>query len=230
MPEKPKDIEEYKRWLKNKHDVTISDKTKAYYDSVASKIKLDIEKSKFWLQLKKDLEEYHDEYDIKKGYPLFMPHYDPVINIKGFDSFLLKTFRKNVLSNQYWPKAPRTGWILPSNWYSTINDIVRTFMTVKYLDGVEFLTDKIVSLCEQQQMTNSLSLEATEEGYYAAHLYVKREFEIPKVDWDTTRVNVLFEIQITTQLQEIIRSLLHKVLRRKTKENTTGRHKMAMGL
>jgi len=37
-----------------------------------------------------------------------------------------------------------------------------------------------------------------------------QEFEIPKFPYDTERVVVSLEIQITTQLQEVIRRLLHK--------------------
>jgi hypothetical protein len=45
----PKNIEEYKEWLKEKHGIEISDKTKTYYESVISKIKLDFEKSELWI-------------------------------------------------------------------------------------------------------------------------------------------------------------------------------------
>jgi predicted NAD-dependent protein-ADP-ribosyltransferase YbiA (DUF1768 family) len=52
-------------------------------------------------------------------------------------------------------------------------------------------------------------LEARPEGYYAAHFYARNEFEISKLDWDTERVSVSVEIQVTTQLQEVIKNLLH---------------------
>jgi hypothetical protein len=41
-------------------------------------------------------------------------------------------------------------------------------------------------------------------------LYIKQEFEVPKMVWDTEKIDVSIEIQITTQLQEAIRRLLHK--------------------
>jgi hypothetical protein len=47
-------------------------------------------------------------------------------------------------------------------------------------------------------------------GYYAVHLYTKDEFEITGPNWKTQRVICQVEIQITTQLQELIRTLLHK--------------------
>jgi len=208
--EKPRDISEYKKWLKEEHEIEISDRTRAYYDSVTTKIKQDLDKSDFWVQLTDNLGEYDGEYLAKTGYHLLIPGTKPELNIKPFDSFLLKTFRKNVLENKNWPDCPEGGWVLPNTWYSDINDIVRTLFVVKYLDGVEFLINKVKCLCEQHNTVCKVFLEAREEGYYAAHLYTKREFEIPKVTWDTERVNVSFEIQITTQLQEVIRKLLHR--------------------
>ncbi|MGB2841354.1 MAG: hypothetical protein WBC40_02565 [Halobacteriota archaeon] len=69
---------------------------------------------------------------------------------------------------------------------------------------------KIKSLCEQYGKNCKVFLEAREEGYYAAHLYTKHRFEIPKVTWDTEKIDISIEIQITTQLQEGIQKLLRK--------------------
>jgi len=207
---KPKSVDEYKRWLRKEHEIQISNRTRAYYDSITSKIKLDFEKSLFWVRLTENLREFDSEYQLKTRYPLLIAGFEPEVHIKLFDSLLLKTFRKNVLENKRWPDEPDGGWFFPDNWYSRINDIVRTLLVVKYLDGVEFMIDKIQTLCGQHRLPCDVFLEAREEGYYAAHLYSQQEFEIPRVTWDTERIKVSIEIQITTQLQEVIRKLLHK--------------------
>jgi hypothetical protein len=139
----------------------------------------------------------------------------PVILIKPFSSFVEKTYRKNILLNKNWPNEPDEGWILPSNWFSRINDIVRTLIQVKYLDGVDFLINKITSRCENQNISCIHFLEAREEGYYAAHLYIKNQYEIPKMSLGTDKVDINFEIQITTQLQDVIRKLLHTYYKEK---------------
>jgi len=72
------------------------------------------------------------------------------------------------------------------------------------------MINRIRGLCEQRSLPCQSYLEAREEGYYAAHVYIARNFEVPKVDWDTEIVKVSVEIQISTQLQEVIRRLLHK--------------------
>lgn len=207
---KPKNIDEYKKWLKEEHRTEITDSIQTYYDLVTNSIKLDFEKSDLWIHLSENLREYNDKYLMETGYPLLIPVLKQELYIKPFDSFLLKTFRKNILDNNQWPNEPKGGWVLPNNWYSEINDIVRTLFVVKFLDGVEFMINKIRTLCKQFSIECQVFLEAREEGYYAAHLYTCQKIEIPKIDWDTERIDVTVEIQITTQLQEVIRKLLHK--------------------
>jgi len=51
--------------------------------------------------------------------------------------------------------------------------------------------------------------EAREEGYYAAHCYPRFEINIPTLSWVTEATSVEFEIQVTTQLQDVIRNLTH---------------------
>ena len=208
---KPKNIDEYKKWLEEKYKSKVSYETQKSYDSVTNRIKLDLEESNFWTQLKKNLREFNGDYLTETGYNLLTnPEFEPVLHVKPFESLLLKTFRKNILENKNWPEKPTEGWVLPDNWYTKINDIIRTLLEVKYLDGVEFMIVKIKSICEEQGMKCKVSYQATEVGYYAAHLYIVNEFEVPKIHWGTERINVLAEIQITTQIQEVIRKLLHK--------------------
>lgn len=207
--EKPKDVDEYKKWLQDKHKVVISTKDEVYYKAVTERIKSDFEGSDFWLRLTDNFHEYNDEYLLNNtGYDL-LRDYKPTLLTKPFTSFFLKTYRKNVLLNKNWPKEPQGGWILPSNWHSKINDIVRTLIEVKYLDGVEFMIQKIKAFCEDRGSECLVFMEAREEGYYAAHLYLKQSFEVPRMTWDTEKVEVSVEVQLTTQLQEVIRKLLH---------------------
>ena len=79
------------------------------------------------------------------------------------------------------------------------------------------MSNQIQSLCGTHSLPCEFSFEAKEEGYYAAHLYIRPEFEIPEVTWNTKRIKVSIEIQITTQLQEVIRKLLHKYYEQRRK-------------
>ena len=96
------------------------------------------------------------------------------------------------------------------NWFSRINDTVRTCFVVKYLDGVNFLASQFADRAKAAEYKSRVDYEAKEEGYYAAHFYVSFPCEVPREDWDTKDETISVEIQITTQLQEVIRHLLHK--------------------
>jgi len=157
------------------------------------------------------------KYYLKTGYYLFLNDELPEIIIKPFDSFFLKTFRKNILNNNNWPESPHNEWILPTNWFSQINDIVRTLFVVKYLDGVSYFVNGLSEICESLNLKYKVDYEAKEEGYYAAHFYVEIRSEIPKENWDTIFHNIIIEIQITTQLQEVIKKLLHTYYKKSRK-------------
>jgi hypothetical protein len=217
---KPENIFEYKNWLKNSHSAEISDRSQTYYESVADRISRTLQQSQFWVEMIGCLHDVDGEYSLITGYPLFELGHRPQLCVKPFESFLLKTFRKNILNNKNWPSEPQGGWLLPSNWFTKINDMMRTLFVVKYLDGVQFMIEKLQSLCKSHDLDCNVYLEAREEGYYAAHVYTRMEFEIPRINWETEKVIVPIELQITTQLQEVIRKLLHKYYEDKRKRTT----------
>ena len=47
--DKPKDIKEYKKWLKDNHGVEITSRSQTYYKSVTNNIYSDFKTSSFWL-------------------------------------------------------------------------------------------------------------------------------------------------------------------------------------
>lgn len=207
--EKPKNIATYIRWLSDEHGVRVSHKTKTRYDSVVFKIQKEFENSEFWKAIHDRFDSFEQTYHLDTGFNLFISNAIPVIVTKPFKSFLLKTFRKNCLDNLSWPEPPDGGWLWPDRCYAQINDLVRTCFIVKYLDGVNRLLDSIHSICEAVGTNCRVDFEAKEEGYYAAHAYIDFTCHVPKHDWDTEEISVPIELQVTTQLQEIIKTMLH---------------------
>lgn len=216
-PEKPANMEEYECWLKEQHNVEITSRSITYYETVASKVERDFKSSSFWQAVGAQLQSINQEYYLKTNYYLLAVPNDPLPDLqkKPFKSFLLKTFRRNILANSNWPNEPEGGWLLPDNWFSRVNDIVRTYFVVKYLDGVDFLASKLAVICSSNNCNSRVDFEAKEEGYYAAHFYVAFPCEIPREDWDTKPETISIELQITTQLQEVIRRLLHSYYERR---------------
>jgi hypothetical protein len=208
--DKPTTVPQYLEWLKSKHSVEITPITETYYRTVADRIKGELAASPFWTEWVANLNVYHDQYLVNTGYLLLMPNPKPEVLTKSFRSVLSKSFRQNIVRNERWPDEPAEGWVLPSNWIGKMNDIARTVIAVKYLDGVEFMAEQTKALATKLSLNSRMDFEAKAEGYYAGHLYTYHELEVQKLNWDMERVRVSFEIQITTQLQEVIRLLLHK--------------------
>jgi hypothetical protein len=209
-------LSDYPIWLKNQHGVDTASLSAVYYDSVTQRMKHQFETGAFWRGWAAAFSELNDEYVIhSKGYPLWTGPNLPAVLIKPHRSFIEKTYRHNIVQNTNWPDAPPSGWALPTNWYSMVNDVVRATAVVKYLDGVTFLTERLRILCEGHGEKCDVAMEARAEGYYAAHLYIHYSCEIPKENWDTRRVRSRMELQLTTQLKDVITQLTHKFYERK---------------
>lgn len=208
MTDKKPTFAEYPRWLVDRHKCETGT-LRSYYGAVATKAKTDLESKPFWIELNRQIREFNDQYLITTGFPLQMNAKPLEVLIKPFDSFLLKTFRKNIGENRNWPANPDGGWFIPNACFGKVNDMLRTIVVIKYLDGIQFFLDRLKSFCDGQNVDCHVVLEARVDGYYAAHSYVKQTFEIPKPTWDTEIVEITVEIQATTQLQDAIRKLLH---------------------
>ena len=209
--EKPKDIEQYRRWLRGERGVHLATAFPAkYYDSAVHHAKREFGALPFWAALGPTLDEANAEYYTQSGYPLLHDTQVPEIDTKSYEALIEKTYRKNVLDNPKWPDPPDDGWLVPPSWMSRVRDALRTRLVVTYLDGVEFLADRLQALTQEHGLDCSVDYEAREEGYYAVHVYVTPKLEIPRLDWDTERISFPIEIQIHTLLQQTITRMLHR--------------------
>lgn len=204
------DLHSYEKWFQEKFGVEPYSKVSSIYEFVISKLLKDLEKSDFWKELNKNFSNYNDEYYLTYNYPLLKIESLQLL-AKPYKSLINKSFRKNILQNDNFPDEPINGWISPDNWFTKINDLIRTTITVRYLDGVKFIVDKIQALSQKHDYVFLVDYEAREEGYYAAHITTKGKFIIVDNEWKENEVLFPVEIQVTTQLQEVIKGLLRKM-------------------
>jgi hypothetical protein len=213
---KPTDLESYKSWLAEQSHIAIDRRLENYYTRETFIIKQQFETSNFWQEFLKNLDEYDiNYYRNSKGYDLFLKMNNriiqPEINIKPYNSVIDKTYRKNVIENRDFPKEPPEGWIYPDNLFLKINDIIRTSVIVKYMDGAKFLVNELTNLGDKYHKKIEPSYEARWEGYYAVHVSVPHTVKIANINLDATNeYQIIIEIQIITQIQDIIKKLLHK--------------------
>lgn len=222
---KPENEKEFIEWLKTELGFAVDDKYRFYYETVTKQLKTDFESSEFWNKVMSELIEINDKYLVQKGVHLLIPTNKPHIYIKPLDSVVIKAYRKNILNNTNFPDPPEKGWITPDNWLTEINDILRTTIIVKYLDGVQFTINELANIAADFFLKFDSSFEAREEGYYAAHSGIVHAFSIPDKIFLPTKINLSIEIQITTQIQEIIKTLLHKHYEEKRKIEPTKDYK-----
>ena len=199
---------EYKKWLEKEHGVKLSP-AKARYETIAKNMRDQFVASEFWRRFEAEFRNIGATFQTTTGYELFTTDKPGPVVMKSFDACLLKTYRQNVIDNDDWPHEPSRKWILPVNWFERANDIVRTLVVVKYLDGLNFVAQTLHEMASIFDLDPRESFQARDEGYYAAHVYLRPEIEIPGETWDMVRIKACVEIQIATQIQDVIRKLLH---------------------
>jgi ppGpp synthetase/RelA/SpoT-type nucleotidyltranferase len=221
--EKPENWRKYIRWWNENFDDQIDFGARKLYRDISTKVKYRFDHSDEFMTLIHQLHNYDAEYKRNFGYDLLMKSPEEInLSIKEWEQFILKVWRKNVVQNTNWNNEnwdkeickPNGGWITPSNWFEKIHDIVRTRIVVKYFDGVELLLNKMCDHFLSHSCQIDPDWEAREEGYYAAHLNVTREYEIP-IGLEIQKRKVSIEIQITTQMKDVITDLTHKYYERK---------------
>ncbi len=221
--EKPKNPREYILWWNKHFDTKINLSVKKLYDHVSKLVKQEFENSDKYKDFKHQLYNHEVEYRRSHGYDLLMKIPEEIsLGIKEWKDFISKVWRKNVVYNLNWVEEnwsqsvcePNGGWITPDNWFDNIHDIVRTTIVVKYLDGVEFLLDKMHNHFVDCGCQCTPDWIAKDEGYYAAHLNIAQDYEI-LIGMKTQKKTISVEIQITTQMKDVIASLTHKYYERR---------------
>lgn len=201
---------DYYTWLEEERNCPDLRILNNRYDSVAQFIQRSYQQSVFWQTFIEKCDEFDFNYKKECGYPLFRNKPDQELLVKPFDSFIEKTFRTNVLNNNNFPHPPTDDWLTPENWFSRIHDIIRTKVVCNYVDGVIFLSGQM-KLLHEKLCGESCKVDfiAYNDGYYAAHINLSAISEVPSERWDTTKIETQCEIQITSQLHDFVKELLH---------------------
>lgn len=201
-------LRQYPSWLASKELVTNLDVHKNHYDAATRLMEEKFRTSDFWLSILHGLKDVDAQYLIDYKYPL-IAQFTPELLIKPWNSFLEKTYRKNIVSNANFPNPPADGWLVPTNWYTAIHDTIRTTIIVKYLDGIPLLVEFLRQKSAQYDVEFHGGLEARVDGYYGAQCLCSTLCEIPTLDWKVVQTRVSLEIQVTTSMKDVIKRLLH---------------------
>lgn len=223
--EKPSDPETYGRFIE---DITgrklalLMD----YYENATSLIRTDFCKSGFYRDLKNELNSLNDKYLIENNYRLLDLGLCLVMKIKKFDDMLDKCFRRDILNNREWDTDSslwfdRYDWAHPLNCFEKLNDVLRTRILLRYLDGVELVLSILKKMSNRYGTKYELEYKADERGYYGVHFVVLFPSEILDIENGTKEVSARIELQLCTQISEVVNELLHEYYERQRLEKPT---------
>jgi ppGpp synthetase/RelA/SpoT-type nucleotidyltranferase len=216
--EPPATLEEYKRWALKALNVD--------YDSPVTVTEFEMRQDFVWNQainhaffkgIQAFLRESQEIYSRQKKARLFMTEDIPSVILaeKPYASMIEKSFRQNVIENSNFGSAPTNEktkpgeWLTPDNWFSRVNDIVRTTIVCKYVDGPKFLAERLSEYANRLGLKNHYKSQQKYDGYYAYHFYLTIPVNMLSSDRELIIVDAEIEIQLTTQLQEAIRTITH---------------------
>jgi hypothetical protein len=209
MPDKPS-FDEYKAWCVEALGINLDDpRFKLFYDLNVGRVLSTAQEHPFFLGADEFLSEACLEYDAAGPFGLLMGKNEIQLVTKPFDSVINKSYRKNIAFNDRYPRAPREGWLVPDNWFSSLDDLIRGTIVTKYIDGPEFLSKRLTDLAKRLSLDSLVSSRESDSGYYAYHFSLKMPVQVAQIDMTPIDLVTSVEIQITTQLQEILRKLTH---------------------
>ncbi len=216
--EKPLTMEAYLEWARATLGIDFANhKHQRVYETNITSALSTIQESGFLDGLTERLKACHEEYLGRNRADLLMRGRDAGPEVtplkKSYESAVNKTFRRNVLLNPNFPEAPAaTGWLTPTNWYSHINDLIRSTVVCKFIDGPAFLATRLVNYAESIGLSARSYSQERDEGYYAFHFYAKFEVDLVDLEWNIQKHAIEFEIQLATQLQDVLKELTRMAL------------------
>jgi hypothetical protein len=209
-PPRPNTIADYIEWASATLEVDFSAAaTRNQYETNVQSAQNTVQNSGFIRNFRAFITKLEEEYHARTGAQLLLLNGELTVLRKPFDSAVQKSFRHNVLRNRDFPNRPRKGWITPDNWYSKLDDLVRSTLVCKFIDAPKILAEALTNHAISDGCTGRHIHRSTDQGYYAFHHYTAFQVEVVDNEWNSQTTNMEFEIQLTTQLQEVLRELTH---------------------
>jgi len=149
----------------------------------------------FWTEAKRRIDQWRMEYRAANDADLLSQPGLPSFTSKAEGSIRDKLFRRCKQEADYLAKAvEKEGPPIPR-----LGDLVRTRIACRYIDGVEFLANKIVGLADEMKLSPERRREGRIEGYFAQHITVQQEV-IFRIVGHGQLAKVVCEIQIASEM------------------------------
>lgn len=206
----PKTLEEYFEWTQVTLQSDFNDsKSQRIYEVNLNNCFNAISEHSFLKGLQIEVEKWEAEYSTSTSSSLLMEKTPPKLVQKPYSSAVDKSFRFNIIRNDNFPHPPNKGWVTTDNLYFYFNDLIRCCIVCKFIDGPRFITDKLMRYAKALGLERRRYSQERDDGYYAYHYYVKLPVRLVDRYWQEKDSSIEVEIQITTQPQDVLRSLTH---------------------
>lgn len=206
----PKTQVEYVSWAKETLNIDYEGAHERAFRSNSAFALLTVQRHQFFQTLGEYLEVVSGEYAAEHRSPLLMNINPPELFQKSYESAINKSYRLNAVWNRRFPNNPQTGWVTPANWYILFDDLIRGTLVCKYLDGPPFLAKRLEQRAQGLGLACTVKALGRDEGYYAYHFHVKIPVDLVDAEFNEHPVDLSVEIQLTTQLQEVLYNITHK--------------------
>ncbi|GAB1053563.1 MAG: hypothetical protein Sw1PiTSA_41010 [Shewanella algae] len=208
---KPEGVDEYIKWATENVGSQFGEQPlESLYETNMNNVFNGVSQHPFFVGFSNKARAWESDYKELTNSDLFTDSNEPKLLVKPYTSVVEKTYRQNILWNKKYPNEPSGGWYSHSNIYSRLNDLVRGSMVCRFIDGPEFVAKAIREYASELDLTSRQYSQERDDGYYAYHVYIKFPVTVYELDWSKSDTFIEVEIQITTQLQEVLRSLTHK--------------------
>lgn len=142
--------------------------------------------------------------------PINIVSRDFQLHAKSYPSILSKLYRMNVLNNRRFDQPPKGGWINPRNMFGRINDLVRSTLVCRHIDEPAKIAQEIIKKATALGLKANSRAQTKDEGYYAHHVYISIPVNLVDQSWQEFAEALLFEVQITTEMQHMLYELTHR--------------------
>ena len=167
---------------------------------------IDITVSPFWRAANEHLRKWIAEYRIEFGGSLLTQEALPKFVGKGKTRIRSKLYEERKMDEEYVFKAfPENTQIIPN-----LNDLVRTRIDCQYMDGVEFIGNKLFDLASKFQSEPERKRKGRLEGYFAQHIVFKHDVFYRRAG-NSTAARINCEIQLATTLSTQVWETTHTI-------------------
>lgn len=159
----------------------------------------------FWTKAAQQLRQWIGEYRTITGGALLADVELPNFCGKSADSIQSKLYRHRRNQENFDAVFSKDGPPVPK-----LNDLVRTRISCKYIDGLEFLANKLLQLAQNMKLNPKRNRQGRLEGYFAQHVYFTEDVFF-RFGRDNQPATITCEIQLASDLATRILEAAHVV-------------------